>query len=242
MSDRLPAEAFRYLGESLFGKEHWQPKMALELKVDEPTIKQWASEGPPASLSEKLSHIAAYRRCQISAPLTMPGMPDADLKPWERADRLLKEYEGLNQDPTMVYNGKDNKANVTRVIAELLHYCSYQNSRVGLGAIGYLPIPDILRDAEALYRSEPRMLDPDFKNAPDIPYSTKDLIPFVLTDDPAKMAEFQKRFGVSQDQAVDEFIETTCWAEDLPKYVGKKGTPQQRLQALRRVLRTAGEK
>ena len=78
-ADRLPPEAFRYLGTSLFGKRGWQRKMATELKVDEEIVKRWAVEGPPASLAKELSHIAGYHRGQIQAPLTMAGMPDADL-------------------------------------------------------------------------------------------------------------------------------------------------------------------
>ena len=57
--NRLPAEAFCYLGKSLFGEDGWQPKIASELKVDEATVKQWAVEGPPANLADRLSHIAA---------------------------------------------------------------------------------------------------------------------------------------------------------------------------------------
>jgi len=68
-------------------------------------------------------------------------------------------------------------------------------------------------------------------------FRTALLIPFVMTDDPVKKAEFQKQFGVDQTQAVDEFIERTCWAEDLPHLVGNRGTAPERLQALREALR-----
>jgi hypothetical protein len=102
IDNRLPAEAFCYLGKSLFGEPGWQAKMAVELKVDEPSIKQWATEGPPANLAKKLSQIAGYYRGQIQAPLTMDGMPDAHLKPWERAGpaakRIRRSQPGPNHD------------------------------------------------------------------------------------------------------------------------------------------------
>lgn len=74
-------------------------------------------------------------------------------------------------------------------------------------------------------------------------WMTKDLIPFVLTDNAAKVAEFEKKFGISQEQAVDDFIEHSCWGgEDLPHLVGHNGNATIRLVQLRRVLRAAGIK
>lgn len=83
-------------------------------------------------------------------------MADKQLKPWERADRLLQKYEMINPDPTMVYVTDENTDNVTRIIADLLHYCAHQNSRVGPEADSYTELDAILREAEALYNSEGR--------------------------------------------------------------------------------------
>lgn len=68
----------------------------------------------------------------------------------------------------------------------------------------------------------------------------KDFIPYVLTADQAKIAEFKTKFGISQAQAVDELIENTDWGQDVPQYIGHKGTPAERLHALRRALRAGG--
>jgi hypothetical protein len=155
--NRLPAEAFSYLGRSLFGEKGWQAKMARELEVDEPTVNQWAVDGPPANLADLLSHIAGYHRGQIQAPMTMPGMPDACLKPWERAARLLEEYEGLTQDPTMIYSSgkeEENRDMVARVIADMLHYCMHQNSRVAPDAARHIDIGTLMAKAQGIYDFE----------------------------------------------------------------------------------------
>jgi len=74
-------------------------------------------------------------------------------------------------------------------------------------------------------------------------WMTKDLIPFVLTSDPVKIAAFERKFGINQDQAVDDFIESSCWGgQDLPHLVGHNGNATIRLVQLRRVLRAAGMK
>jgi hypothetical protein len=237
IDNRLPAEAFCYLGKSLFGEPGWQAKMAVELKVDEPSIEQWATEGPPANLAKKLSQIAGYYRGQIQAPLTMDGMPDADLKPWERAGRLLNEYEGLSPDPTMIYSSaedEDNRDMVVRVIADMLHYCMHKMSVNRT----FIDMDAMIQEAIAIYNSEPHSAVP-IKRPEVLP---KEFIPYVLTADPAKIAAFEKKFGITQDQAVDELIEITDWGgEDLPQLVGNKGTAAERLRELRRVLRAAGE-
>jgi hypothetical protein len=233
--ERLPADAFNYLGKALFGEDGWQPKMAQELKVDERTVRQWATEGPPASLSDTLSHMAGYHRGQIQAAITMPGMPDADLKPWERAERLLQEYEGFSQDPTMIYGALDNKQMVTQVAADLLHYCMHQNAKTDR----FINMEDMIQEAIAIYNNSPIHSARPVKTTP---WLTKDLIPYVLTASPAKIAEFQKKFGITQYQAVDEFIEESDWGgQDLPHLVGKKGIQADRLRELRRVLREAGQ-
>jgi hypothetical protein len=233
--NRLPAEAFSYLGRSLFGEKGWQAKMARELEVDEPTVNQWAVDGPPANLAGRLSHIAGYHRGQIQAPLTMPGMPDACLKPWERAARLLEEYEGLTQDPTMIYSSRkeeDNRDMIVRVFADMLHYCMHKMSENR----SFIDIAAVLKKAIELYNSEPHSAMP-VKTEERAP---KDLIPYVLCKDPAIIAEFEKRFGITQDQAADELIEATDLALDMPQYVGHKGTSMARLEALRRALHAGG--
>ena len=74
-------------------------------------------------------------------------------------------------------------------------------------------------------------------------WMTKGLIPFVLTAAPAKILAFDKKFGIDQAQAVDEFLECSCWGgRDLPHLVGNNRTARERLAALRRVLRAAGTK
>jgi len=235
VDNRLPAEAFCYLGKSLFGEDDWQPKMAAELKVDEATVKQWAVEGPPANLADRLSHIAGYHRGQIQAPLTMPGMPDACLKPWQRAARLLEEYEGLTQDPTMIYSSRkeeDNRDMVVRVFADLLHYCKHKMSENPI----FIDTEAMIQKAIAIYNSEPHSALP----AKTDERAPKDLIPFVLCKDPAIISEFEKHFGITQDQAVDELIEVTDWATDMPQYVRHKETSMARLEGLRRALRAGG--
>lgn len=162
---------------------------------------------------------------------------ELNLKPWERGDLVLQQYEMICIDPTMTYMKDENKENIVRVIADLLHYCSYQNACVCSGAEGYIDIERILPAAQGLYNSEPPA-----KDRFDHHWLTKDLIPFVLTDDPHKMTEFQLKFFINQNQAVDDLIENSCWGEEeLPDLVGNKGTPAQRLTALRRALRAAGE-
>src|SRR5262245_13420236 len=65
----------------------------------------------------------------------------------------------------------------------------------------------------------------------------KDLIPFVLTEDPVEIAAFAGKLRITQGEAVDELIEHTCWGgEDLPDLVGGNGSAAERLGRLRAVL------
>ena len=59
IDNRLPAEAFCYLGQSLFGEEDWQPKFAQELNTDESTVRRWALEGPPVELAKRFRILRA---------------------------------------------------------------------------------------------------------------------------------------------------------------------------------------
>ncbi len=119
---------------------------------------------------------------------------------------------------------------VVRVIADLLHYCMYKISTTG----NFIDMDAIIQDAIALYNSDPEhRATPISKQAQQLS-GCRRIIPYVLTDDPAKVAQFGKKFGMTQDQAVDDLIETTDWGgQDLPHLVGNKGAPTERLAALR---------
>jgi hypothetical protein len=94
----------------------------------------------------------------------------------------------------------------------------------------------MIQKAIAIYNSEPHSALP----AKTDERAPKDLIPFVLCKDPAIISAFEKHFGITQDQAVDELIEDTDWATAMPQYVGHKGTSMARLEGLRRALRADG--
>jgi hypothetical protein len=57
----------------------------------------------------------------------------------------------------------------------------------------------------------------------------------IFSDDPAEIKSLDGIVKMSQAAAVDEFIETSCWKDDLTLsgFVGKKGTADERLHALR---------
>jgi hypothetical protein len=55
----------------------------------------------------------------------------------------------------------------------------------------------------------------------------------LLSDDPAEIAEVETVYGLTQAKTVDMFIEETCWRDAVREFVGHKGTPRQRLEALR---------
>lgn len=81
-------------------------------------------------------------------------MADEELKPWERGDRILQAYETINADPGMVYVTDENSNIVTRIIADLLHYCTHQNSRVAPDAPGHMVIDVVMSKARAIYDYE----------------------------------------------------------------------------------------
>lgn len=240
--DRFPAGPFAHLGKALFGEQGWERKMALELKIDERTVRQWAEEGVPASMLEALRHISSHHRAKIQEAMKMPGMPDSELKPWQRGGRILEEYELLSQDPSMLPSSTDDEHNrkiVVRIIADLLHFCMLRMSQTR----SFIDMDAVIKDAIALYNSDPEhCATPIGEEKQQRQWLSKDFIPFVLTDDPAKIADFGKTFGMTQDEAVDDLIETTDWGgQDLPHLVGNKGTQADRLRELRRVLREAGQ-
>jgi hypothetical protein len=59
------------------------------------------------------------------------------------------------------------------------------------------------------------------------------LWPLILTDNPAEVARLETAFATTQAEAVNQMIEDTCWGDDLPEFVGGKGTPAHRRSALR---------
>jgi hypothetical protein len=59
----------------------------------------------------------------------------------------------------------------------------------------------------------------------------------VKADDPAEIARMQAVLKCTQDEAVNHFLERSCCSEDLPDFVGGKGTPQERRSALRALWR-----
>ena len=81
-------------------------------------------------------------------------MPDEELKSWQRGDRVLRAYETINAAPDMVYVTDKNHNNVTRIIADLLHYCTHQNSRVAPDAARHMDIDAVMSKAQAIYNFE----------------------------------------------------------------------------------------
>jgi hypothetical protein len=59
----------------------------------------------------------------------------------------------------------------------------------------------------------------------------------ILADDPAEIARLEALIEGTQAEAVDDFIEESCWSDHLPHLVGGPGTPKQRLDALRAAYR-----
>src|ERR1017187_7452314 len=55
----------------------------------------------------------------------------------------------------------------------------------------------------------------------------------ILTDDPATITTLTGILKISQTEAIDDFLEESCWSDSLPDFVGHKGTAAQRLAALR---------
>jgi hypothetical protein len=81
-------------------------------------------------------------------------MAREELKPWERGDRVLQAYETINAAPDMVYVTDENNNNVSRIIADLLHYCAHQNRRVAPDAAKHIDIDALMSKAQAIYTFE----------------------------------------------------------------------------------------
>jgi hypothetical protein len=59
----------------------------------------------------------------------------------------------------------------------------------------------------------------------------------VMCDDPTEIRRLETLCDCTQDEAVSHFIEGTCWTEDFPEFWGGKGTPHERISALRAAWR-----
>ena len=81
-------------------------------------------------------------------------MHDKELTSWERGDRVLHSYEKINPDPGMAYVADKNYNNVTRIITDLLHYCTHQSSRVAPDASRHMDIDAVMAKARANYSFE----------------------------------------------------------------------------------------
>lgn len=55
----------------------------------------------------------------------------------------------------------------------------------------------------------------------------------IFADDPAERQALEEILKMTQAAAVDDFIETSCWKDDLPDLAGNKGTADERLHRLR---------
>ena len=61
----------------------------------------------------------------------------------------------------------------------------------------------------------------------------------VLSDHPDETSALEKVCECSQAEAVTHFMEESCWAEDFPQYQGNTGTPEERINALRKAWAAA---
>ena len=81
-------------------------------------------------------------------------MAHEELKPWERGDRVLQAYETINAAPDMVYVTDENNDNVSRIIADLLHYCAHQNTRVAPDDARHIDVDALMSKAQTIYTFE----------------------------------------------------------------------------------------
>jgi hypothetical protein len=63
-------------------------------------------------------------------------------------------------------------------------------------------------------------------------YDAHDHFRLIMADNQKDMIEAE--LGITRDQAVTDILENTNWGEGLPQFHNGAGTPQQRLEALRR--------
>lgn len=69
---------------------------------------------------------------------------------------------------------------------------------------------------------------------PASPLPTHPLWRLIFADNPADISRLETELEGTQAEAVDEMIERSCWAEDVPNLVGGKGTQAVRRSALRK--------
>lgn len=172
--------------QGLIAHNGWDVPLSKIINVSSDTMRDWEKHGAPSGVAADLWLSLGAKRDNLAAAM-FDILPDQPLKPWERGGELLSEYEGLSDDPTMVYGDTDGNGNrdmVVRVIADLLHYCMDQMGRKHI----FLDMEAMIKEAIAIYNSEPHSA---------ITVKTErmrpgDLIPYVLTTDPAKIADFHK--------------------------------------------------
>jgi hypothetical protein len=61
----------------------------------------------------------------------------------------------------------------------------------------------------------------------------------VVADDRYEIRRLDNMLQCTQDEAVNHFVEDSCWADDMPEFSGGKGTPRERRSALRALWRAA---
>src|ERR1700736_4700340 len=55
----------------------------------------------------------------------------------------------------------------------------------------------------------------------------------ILSDDEAEISRLEQELGTTRNAVFYDFLETSCWSEDVPHLTGGKGSPVERLSALR---------
>lgn len=81
-------------------------------------------------------------------------MADEDLRPWERGDRVLQAYAKINTAPDMAYVTGENSNNISRIIADLLHYCAHQNILVAPDDTRHIDVDALMAKSQAIYSFE----------------------------------------------------------------------------------------
>jgi hypothetical protein len=81
-------------------------------------------------------------------------MPDEELTHWGEATASSEPTKRSNADPGMVYVTDRNNNNVPRIIADLPHYCTHQNSCIGPDSDRQMIIDLAIARAQALYTFE----------------------------------------------------------------------------------------
>jgi hypothetical protein len=144
----------------------------------------------------------------------LPSNPSLELL--LEARRQVVEYlDWYSKDPALFGPADELRTEINRGAARLVDIC------LALGSIfdgSLMDEPSPLDDAKL------RQLEIAF---------IKDMWTLIFTDDPAIMIRIERRLGTTRQQAVDEMIEATGWSTHLPDYTGHRGSPAERLNALR---------